>query len=269
MGAIRNAQKQGLVCCVIAIEPSFNDPEWMMKHGVDPEQLLVLRPESGEEAVQMALKVARTGDCDVLVFDSVGALLNESEREDDGKVKAGGQSPLITRLVKNLAPAAYRYNICVLLLNQIRANFNSPVPGSVKYPGGYALEHLSEVHVRLRYGKNGKKGFSIKEHGEDVTIGRQIVALIERNKSNEGSNQKATFDFYIKDTGGEYPFGVDLVNDVVNTAKRVGVIKQHGPYFEIPGHDGKIQGVKAVGEILKENPKTYDLIRSQVLEVMA
>lgn len=262
--AIRNAQKMGLVPAVVAYEPGFNDPEWIAKHGVDPEQLLVLFPENGEEAVEMTLKLIGSGDCDLVIFDSIGAMLNTSETEADGKVKAGGQSPIVSRLVKSAAPKVYRYNVALILLNQIRANFNSPVPGSVQYPGGYTLEHLSSIHVRMRYGKNGKKGYTVKENGEDVTIGRQIVAIVERNKLNEGSNQKAPYDFYIKDTNGEFPLGVDTVNDVVSTGKRLGIISQSGPYYQYGEH--KVQGLKKVEQLLKDNPEMYDEIRAKVLE---
>lgn len=267
MNAVREAQNMGLIPVVVAVEPGFNDPSWMEKHGVDPEQVLVLHPETGEEAVEMAIKIARSGDADLMIFDSLGALLSEDELEADGKNRVGGQSGLITRLVKAVAPAAYRNRMATILLNQIRDNMASPVPGAVRQPGGHGLEHMSPITVRLRYGKGGINGYKMRENGEEVTIGRQIVALIERNKFTEGSNQKATFDFYIKDTGGENPFGVDTINDVVNTGKRAGAIKQSGPYYTLP--DGtKLQGLKAVEKHLSENPDAYTEIRESVMKVL-
>ena len=153
------------------------------------------------------------------------------------------------------------------MLNQIRDNMSSPIPGAVKQPGGHGLEHMSPITIRLRYGKGGINGYKMRENGEEVPIGRQIVALIERNKLNEGSNQKAIFDFYIKDTGGEHPFGVDTINDVVNTGKRAGVIQQSGPYYTLP--DGpKLQGLKAVEKHLAENPDAYSSIRGAIMQVL-
>lgn len=267
MNAVREAQAMDLVPVVVAVEPGFNDPDWMRKHGVDPERVLVFHPETGEEAVEMAIKVARSGDADIMIFDSLGALLSQDELEADGKTRVGGQSGLITRLVKAVAPAAYRNRMACIMLNQIRDNLNSPIAGAVRQPGGHGLEHMSPVTIRLRYGKGGIGGYRTRENGEEITVGRQIVALVERNKLNEGSNHKAIFDFYIKDTNGEYPFGVDTVNDVVNTGKRAGVIQQGGAYYTLP--DGtKLQGLKMVEKHLVENPSAYQDIRNGVLDAM-
>lgn len=266
LGAVRGAQQQGLIPAVVAIEPGFDDPDWMRKHGVDPDLLLVLHPETGEEAVEMALRVVRSGDADLMVFDSIGALLNSSEQEDDGKTKAGGQSGLVSRLVKNLAPASARHRVCSILLNQVRADFGARHPGSLKYPGGYTLDHMAAIHVRLRYGTGGKKGLQIREHGDPVTIGREITAIIERNKLNEGSNHKATFDFYIKDTGGEYPFGVDRVKDVVTTGKRTGVLQQAGSIYTF--EDVSYKGSKAVEKALNEDPALYERVRTKIMETV-
>ncbi len=265
LSAIREAQKLGKIPVVILVEPTGGEnwTSWIVKNGVDPDGLLCLYPENGEEAFAMAHRVARSGNADLLIFDSIGALLSESEFAEDGKMKMGGQAGLITWGMKALGPLVYKYDVCALMLNHVRADMHSRVPGMVQQPGGFAIENIEQIIVRLR---SGKDKFTIKDGGDDVTVGRQIIGVIERNKANEGDHQKAIFNYFSAETD-KYPFGVDVVTDVINTGKRTGVITQAGSYFTLP--NGKqIQGAIAVGEYLDENVGVYQIIREEILKVM-
>lgn len=262
LSAIREAQQMGLNAALIAVEPGF-DPEWAEKHGVDTENLLIGRPRIGEEAFAMLYDIVDSNSVDIAIFDSIGALLSESEIDEDGKPKVGGQAGLITWGVKRVAPIAYRNECAVLFLNQVRDNMKSRIPGQVQQPGGHALEHTEATIVRLRSGKNR---YTLKIDGDDVMIGREIIAVVERNKLSEGSNHKAVFDFFQKETD-EYPFGIDTFSDIINTGKRTGVIKQRGAYFDLP--DGTThQGFAAVTEHLTGRPDVVGLIRDGVLTAM-
>lgn len=267
LNAVRNAQAMGLNVAWIALEP-FSE-EWAMKNGVQIDEetgkldMLLTYPETGEEAFAIALKCIRSGVIDLLVFDSIGAVLSEGEMDEDGKPRQGGQAGLITWFVKGAAPAAYRNDCCVILLNQIRDNMSSRIPGVVQQPGGKALEHMESIIVQL---KRGKGKYTIKDNGTDVQIGTEVVAQILRNKEAEGTGKKAVFDYFSMQTE-DYPFGIDQFNDVINTAMRTGVIKKAGSYYDLP-NGKRVQGQKSVAEYLEANPLELAEVREKVLQAM-
>lgn len=264
LNAIREAQKLDKVPVIVAVEPPGLDPAWAMRHGVDPDQVVVVYPETGEEAFDMTHKIITSGNADLVVFDSVGAILGESESKEGGTARQGGQAGLITWGMKKIAPVAYKYDVCVLMMNQVRDNMQARIPGAVQQPGGKALEHHEQIILRLR---RGADKFTLKMNGEDVVVGRQIIGVVERNKAHDGEGQKAIFNFFSADTGGEYPFGIDLTADVIATGKRTGAIKQAGAYYDLPNGQ-RIQGQKAVGEYLEKNPDVLEIIREEVLKYM-
>lgn len=261
LNAIVNAQALGLNCAWIALEPF--DEKWAEKNGVNLEELLVAYPLTGEEAFGILHRLIKSGVIDFIIFDSIGAVLGEGEMGEDGKPRQGGQAGLITWGMKAAAPVAYRNNVGVIMLNQVRDNMKSRIPGSVQQPGGNALEHMESIIVQLKRGSNR---YTIKESGTDVQIGQEIIAHILRNKMAEGTGKKAVFDYFFAEHE-DYPFGIDKFNDVINTAIRTGVIKKAGSYYTTP--DGtSAQGVKKISDHLAGNPKVLQQVRDQVLEVM-
>lgn len=270
LSAVREAQKQGLNCAWIAVEPGF-DPEWARKNGVDPEDLFIVRPDTGEKAFEALYLIVMHDEpkFDLIVFDSLGALLAETEISgktgNDGKMKAGGQAGLITWGTKRVVtPISKRRQVCIML-NQVRDNMASTM-GGFKQPGGHAVEHMEEAIVQLKAGPPDPK-FVQKEHGAEVRIGQQIVAIVIRNKSNQGSRQRAVFDFFNKEWP-DMPFGIDVVGDVLATGLRVGVIERGGAYYTLPGSDEKLLGRKAVEEYFDKNPKALDTIKASVIEAL-
>lgn len=263
LNAVRNAQAMDLTAAWVAYEPF--DEDWAERNGVNVEDLFLTYPASGEEAfagLHMALK---SGVIDLVVFDSIGSILSEKETDDDGKPKVGGQAGLITWGVKNAAQLAYRNDVAVILLNQVRHVMNAAGGRGVLYqqPGGEALEHMESIIVQLKRGQNR---YTIKQNGTDVQIGQEIVAHIVRNKCNEGTGHKAIFDYFFSTADG-HELGIDEFTDVINTAKRTGVIKQAGAYYDLP--DGtRHQGQKKVNEYLEEHPEVIDQIREGVLQAM-
>lgn len=262
LNAIREAQAQKLNAVIIAVEPGF-DPDWAEKHGVDPENLLVLRPENGEDAFRMLHKCATSGVIDFVLFDSVGALLSPSEVEDDGKMKAGGQAGLITWGVKRCVLPIYNNNVACIMLNQVREDMNSRMAGVLKQPGGKAIEHAEAIICQLKRGPNK---FVTKVDGEDVEYGHEVVVNVKRNKLAQGTGKKAVFNFY----GMELPgirLGVDRIADAINTGKRLSVIATRGAWLDLP--DGTSHnGAKAAGEYLEEHPEALQAIRDGVLHAM-
>jgi len=264
--AIRNAQAMGLNCAYIAVEPagSENWEAWATLNGVNVDELLLTWPETGEEAFEMLLKILRSEVVDFVVFDSIGAILGEGELKEDGKARQGGQSSLISWGVKAAAPLAFKNDVGVLLFNQVRHLMSPGVRGTVyKQPGGEALEHSEAIIVQL---KRGKAKYTVKDNGNDVTIGGEIVADIRRNKLSQGTGKRAAFDYYHTQADG-YPFGIDADSDVVNTAVRTGVIERAGSFYRLP--DGtQHQGMTKVGEHMAANPEAFAQVREGVLQAM-
>lgn len=264
--AVANAQAQGLNCAWIAVEPTF-DAEWAQMHGVDTDDLLVLFPKTGEDAFHMLYQCIDY-EADMVVFDSIGALLGETEIGEEANARSGGQAALITWGMKMCVPAAYHANTALMMLNQQRADRNARYAGAMQQPGGEALEHLEAIIMHL---KAGGTAFKIKQRGQDVEIGKPVLAHIQRNKLSQGSSRKATYDMYYMETEN-YPFGIDLVADAINTGKRTGVIGTAGAYFDLPlpnGETKRVQGALAVAQSMADDPTIYDEVRKQVLAVMA
>lgn len=261
LNGVANAQRMGKTAAWVALEPF--DEEWAKLNGVDVEEMLVAYPTTGEEAFGMLRKIVASEVVDFVVFDSIGAVLSEGEMDEDGKPRQGGQAGLITWAVKAVAPLAIRNNVCVILLNQVRDNMKSRIPGVVQQPGGHALEHMSSIIVQL---KRGSGRYTVKQNGTDVQVGGEIIAHILRNKMAQGTGQKAVFDYFYAETP-EYPFGIDTFNDVLNTAKRTGVIQQAGAYYTLPDGE-RIKSIAAVAEHLQQNPEAFTQVREGVLEAM-
>jgi recombination protein RecA len=261
LNAARNAQQLDMNVAWIAYEPF--DEKWARKNGVKTDDMLVAYPTTGEEAFSMLHKIVKSRAVDLVIFDSIGAVISEKEMGDDGKPRVGGQAGLITWAVKTAAPLAWKNDVCVILLNQVRDDMQSRIPGLVAQPGGHALEHHESIIVQLKRGKNR---FSVKQNGTDVQIGQEIVAHIVRNKMTEGTGHKALFDYYYAETD-DYPFGIDAFTDIIQTGKRTGVIPVRGSMYDLP--DGTtVKGWDKVVAHLEARPDTVEMIRVQVLQVM-
>lgn len=264
--ALRNAQKQNLLCGIIALEPAF-DKEWAFKNGVDPEATIIARPDSGEIAFEILHEWVQDDIVDFVVFDSIGALVTEGEREEGAKSRVGGQSKLITDGVKRILMPTWKHGKGVILLNQQRDDMNSRISGMKESPGGNALHHSAAIRVHLK-----PTGSPTKEriNGEDVVTGRTLVAVIKRNKLSEGSSKRAEFDFCQMDTD-ESEVGIDIPKDVLSTAIRAGVISKAGAWFNhplFPGEKSQLQGKDAAYEFLLENPSAVEQIRNEVIDAM-
>lgn len=262
--AIIEQQKKDRICAIVALEPGF-DPAWAEKNGVDLDKVIIGWPDNGEEAFNMAYDFVLDENIGFVLFDSIGAVLRPTEAGDKGKPSQGGQSALITWGVKRLQMPAWKRKKTVILLNQVRDDMNSRIPGLVDSPGGHALKHTCEVRVQLRPGSDQYKvRVGSGDDAHDVTVGRQIVAIVKRTKRAEGTGARAVFDFYSMETP-DLPFGVDKEWDVINTAKRAGVFTGTGWLYHHSFPDGKLHGKDAVAKFLRENPLLWEGIRNEVL----
>ncbi len=264
--AIRNAQAAGKLCGIIALEPGF-DKDWAIKNGVDPDSVVIGRPDNGEDAFAMLFDWITDDIVDFIVFDSIGAVLKASEVDPEGKAMQGGQSNLITWGVKRILTPCWKNNKGLIFLNQVRDDMRSRIPGMVESPGGHALKHGSAIRIEM---KAVGSPFKAKVDGDDVVIGKTLVAIIKRNKLAEGSGRRAEFDYYQLETD-EHPVGIDWQKDAIATAIRTGVITKAGAWYRhptFPSEEHRIQSKASVAEFLGTRPEAVDRIRNEVLAAM-
>lgn len=262
LNAIKSIQAQGQKAAIVAVEPGF-DPYWAERHGVDLDGLLILWPDDGQEAFDMLYDTVLDDEFGLTVFDSIGKVQRPSEAGEKGKAGQGGASALISWGVSRILTPVWKRQKTVLFLNQVRDDMGARFP-LLRQPGGHALEHCSSVIVQL---KPGKDKYTIKEDGEDILIGRELVAVINRNKTDEGTGKRAKFDFFQKETDA-YPFGIDVAADVINTGKRTGVIKGSTWLSHDAFPDGKLNGKPAVAKFIAERPEVVSVIRAEIVQVM-
>ncbi len=270
IGLVRSAQALGQNAVWITTEHKFNK-EWAARHGLDNKRLLIVYPENGEDAFHALYKAAQVESLGVIVFDSIGALLNESEIEgtdkSDAKIKMGGRANLISWGTHRILGSIRRNRIAVLYINQQRQIMDPNAKGAMQMPGGEVLKHMSWVIIQMKNGENSSRVTVKMQDGDkysDVEIGREIVAVVNRTQVTDGSKMRAPFMFYNKQVEG-YPFGVDVTQDLLNTGKRLGVITGTN-WLEIPGVDQKINGKNALKQYLDENPAEGERIRKLVME---
>jgi len=268
LSGVRSAQALGENAAWISTEHKF-DKEWARKLGVDVDRLLLTFPDTGEKAFEALYKIVKSGAVAFVVFDSIGALLNESEitgtENKDAKMKMGGRANLITWGVHRVLGPVAKNKVAVLLLNQQRQIMSPTGPGGFQQPGGEALEHNEVIIIQLKNapGTNSRTTWK-DEHGDEQEIGREIMAHVLRNQVTQGSKQKAFFKFWNKETP-DYPFGIDAAYDIVNTGKRSGVIRGT-TWLEIDGLDQKFNGKDKLKEFFDANPGHYERLRAAILE---
>lgn len=264
--AIRSAQALGMLCGMVALEPGF-DREWAIKNGIDPEGLVVARPDNGEDAFEILHDWVQEDVVDFIVFDSIGAVISEIDRKEGAKSRVGGQAKLITDGVKRVLTPVWKHKKGLIFLNQQRADMKAKIPGMVESPGGNAVHHSAAIRIHL---KSTGAPFKANVESEEVVVGRTLVAVIKRNKLSEGTGKRAEFDFYSADSN-ESVVGIDVAKDIVATAIRTKVIEKAGAYYRhktFPGDKHQIQGKDGVYDYLTDNAKAVESIRKEVLRKM-
>lgn len=267
LSGIANAQRMGLTCGWVAVEPDF-DKDWAEMHGVDTEKLVLFHPDSGEDAVKAALFMLDNG-VRFLVFDSIGALAHASELDaKDGKPRQGGQAGLITYAVKAMTPRVYAKNACVMLLNQVRAVMSATVPGVYSQPGGNALEHHESIVLQVRKGDSKadrfydpiKKEFVEKSADGAVQVAHEVRVITQRNKVAFGGKREMRYDFYNTPIEG-LPFGIDKEGDILSVALRLNIVENNRGWFK---YEDKNYREREIAQLLYN--EKFDEIRTAAFE---
>lgn len=246
---IAEAQKQGGVGAFIDAEHAL-DPDYAERIGVNTDELLISQPDSGEQALQIIETLVRSGEVDVIVIDSVAALVPQAEIEGEmGEFKIGLQARLMSQALRKLAGIISKTKTIVVFLNQTRMKIGVRFGNPETTPGGLALKFYASVRMNLR------RIAQIK-HGDNI-IGSRIKAKIVKNKV-AAPFKIAEFDIY-------YNEGISYSGDIINAGIKHEVIKQSGAWLRY--EDVKLgHGMEASREFLKENPKIMKRIKKSIIE---
>ncbi|MEM1061010.1 MAG: recombinase RecA [Planctomycetota bacterium] len=246
--AIANAQKDGGIAAFIDAEHAL-DPTWAKRLGVNLEDLLVSQPSYGEEALQIAEMLIRSNAVDVIVVDSVAALVPKAELDGEiGDTHVGLQARMMSQAMRKLTGAIARSKATVIFINQIREKIGVMFGSPETTPGGRALKFYSSVRLDVRRISTLKDG--------DETIGMRMKVKVVKNKVAPPF-RVAEFDMLSTE-------GISLEGDVIDMAVADRVIQKSGSWFSY--NDIRIgQGREKARAYLKEDTDMREEIRLKVL----
>ena len=249
LSIVAEAQRKGGVAAFIDAEHAL-DPEYAKKIGVNVDDLLIAQPDSGEQALQIVEKLVRSEDVDVIVVDSVAALVPKAEVAGEvGDQQIGLQARLMSQALRKLSSIISKTNTIVIFLNQTRMKIGIMFGNPETTPGGLALKFYASVRLELRRVAQIKQGDSI--------IGSRIRVKVVKNKV-AAPFQTAEFDIY-------YAEGISKESELLNLASKEDVVKKTGAHYSYGdiklGHGGEQSKT-----YLKENPKVFQDIQKQVLK---
>jgi recombination protein RecA len=246
---IANAQRAGGIAAFIDAEHAL-DPGWAKRLGVDLEALLVSQPSSGEEALKIAEMLVKSNAVDIIVIDSVAALVPKAEVEGEiGDSHVGLQARLMSQALRILTPTVSRTRTSLIFINQLREKIGVMFGNPETTPGGRALKFFSSVRLDIR------KITGIKEG--DETIGARVKAKVVKNKVAPPFRQ-AEFDLM-------HSFGISREGDLLDLAIEDKIIEKSGGWHNY----GEIRlgnGRENAKQFLRENGALADEIGRKVLE---
>jgi recombination protein RecA len=246
---VAQAQREGGIAAFIDAEHAL-DPTWAKKLGVDLETLLVSQPGNGEEAMHIAEMLIKSNAVDVIVIDSVAALVPKKELEGDmGDTHVGLQARLMSQALRKLTGAISKSKTLVIFINQLREKIGVMFGSPETTPGGRALKFYASCRIDVR--RIGQ----IKD-GEDV-VGQRVKAKVVKNKVAPPF-RAAEFDMMHTD-------GISYEGDLLDMALEQKIITRTGAWFRF-GDVQLGQGREKIRQFLKENPKLCKELKERVLE---
>ena len=249
--AIAEAQKQGGIAAIIDAEHAF-DRTYAKKLGVNVDTLLISQPDNGEQALEIADSLIRSGAVDIVVIDSVAALTPKAEIEGDmGDSKMGLQARLMSQALRKLTANISKTNTCCIFINQLREKIGIMFGNPETTTGGNALKFYASVRLDVR------KLTQLKD-GDDATGNRARVKVVKNKMAPPF--RKAEFDIVF----GE---GISKVGEIVDLGVEFDIIHKSGSWFSY--NDSKLaQGRDAVKQLLKDNPELCEEIEAKVREAL-
>jgi recombination protein RecA len=246
---VANAQRNGGVAAYIDVEHAL-DPSYASKIGVNIDDLLISQPDSGEEALNIAEMLARSNSVDVIIVDSVAALVPKLELEGEiGDQFMGLQARLMSQALRKLTSALSKSNTCAIFINQIRDKIGVVYGNPETTTGGRALKFYSSIRLDIRR-TGGIKG------PDNSEIGNRVKVKVSKNKMAPPF-QVAEFDILFNE-------GISRTGCAIDMATEFNIIDKKGAWLSFKGQ--RWQGREAVREELKNNPTLLDEIESLILK---
>jgi recombination protein RecA len=248
--AVANAQKQGGVAAYIDAEHAL-DPSWAKRLGVDLDNLLVSQPSYGEEALQIAEMLIKSNAVDIIVVDSVAALVPKGEIQDGeiGEMKVGLQARLMSQALRILNPQVNKSRTCLVFINQIRQKIGVMYGDPNTTTGGLALKFYASVRMEVKRVTHVKDG--------DETIGAETRVRVVKNKVAPPF-RNAEFNIL-------HDRGIDSEGDLLALAEAEEIVDKSGAFYSYK-EQRLGQGRENTTQFLRENPAIRDEIAAAVLE---
>jgi recombination protein RecA len=248
MHAIAEAQKAGGTAAFIDAEHAF-DPTYAKKLGIDVDNLLIAQPDNGEQALEIADQLISSGAIDIIVIDSVAALVPKGELEGDmGDSKVGLHARLMSQALRKLTGTINKTNCLCIFINQLREKIGVMFGSPETTTGGNALKFYASVRLDIR--RIGQ----IKEDKDNVTGNRTKVKVVKN---------KVAPPFKVVEFDIIYGQGISKVGEIVDLGVDMGIIAKSGSWFSYG--DSKIgQGREAVKTLLLDNPELAEQIETKI-----
>ena len=249
--AIAESQKRGGIAAFIDAEHAF-DPYYAKKLGVDIDNLLVSQPDNGEQALEIADNLIRSGAIDIIVIDSVAALTPKAEIDGEmGDSKVGLQARLMSQAMRKLTSTISKTGCCCIVINQLRKKIGIMFGNPETTTGGNALKFYSSVRVDIRRIQAIKDG--------DQNIGNRVKVKIVKNKVAPPF-RSCEFDLMF----GE---GISKLGEIIDLGVELNVIKKSGSWFSY-GDSKLAQGRDAVKKLIEDNPELDEEISAKIMEAL-
>jgi recombination protein RecA len=247
---IAEAQKRGGIAVFIDAEHAL-DPKYAQKIGVDVDNLYISQPDYGEQALEIAESLLRSGAVDVIVIDSVAALVPKDELEGEiGEAHVGKQARLMAQALRKLKSLAHNAKAAVIFINQLREKIGVMFGNPETTPGGRALKFFADMRLDVRRVGDAKEG--------DNKVGSRVRVKVVKNKLAPPFRE-AEFDMI-------YGEGICKLCDLIDTASELGVVKKSGAWYSY-GETRLGQGRDQAKKFLQENPELPQEIEKKVREV--
>jgi recombination protein RecA len=244
---IAEAQKKGGMCAFIDAEHAF-DSNYAQKLGVDIDNLLISQPDYGEQALEIADRLILSGALDVVVIDSVAALVPKGELEGEmGDSKMGLQARLMSQALRKLTATIAKTNSCCIFINQLREKIGVMFGNPETTTGGNALKFYASVRLDIRRQTQIKDG--------DEVIGNHIKVKVVKNKVAPPFRQ-AEFDII----SGE---GISKTGEIIDMGVELGIVQKSGSWFSY-NNDKLGQGRESVKQLMHDNPELAGEIEAKI-----